>query len=380
MTTKGKKIFIVEDDREFCELYQLTLGAEGHQISFAYTGREALEKIPAERPDLVIMDVMIPEVDGYEVCRRLRAMPSFVLTPIIILTALSTDEDKIKGYDVGADDYITKPVSIKVLTARVRSILERSSARMGQPTVAREQGEAVPGQADAASTIISPGERYFEELLGGPIPSGSNILIVGPLGSGKSSFAYSFIAQGLRNGDKSLFVCLDSDPAIVREELNLTHHLDVRLCEDKEQLRFVDAYSWSGGGSISSERFAITEALELSDLSLLITQAAVELGQTERQRLGGRRVVDSLSSLFLNFELPHVQRFIAFLVRSGHFAGASTTFLMDQGVCDERALNDIKEIMDAVVEFRTEKDEYLGRVQTTKWAAAASEWTNITRA
>ncbi|TMA10445.1 MAG: response regulator [Deltaproteobacteria bacterium] len=377
---KGKKIFVVEDDREFCELYQMTLGTEGYQTSFAHTGREALEKIPAERPDLVIMDVMMPEIDGYEVCRRLRALPAFVLTPIIILTALSTDEAKIKGYDVGADDYITKPVSIKVLTARVRSILERSSARMSQPTPAGEAGETIAGQAAADSTTINPGERYFEELLGAPIPSGSNILIIGPLGSGKSSFAHSFVAQGLRNGDKSLFVCLDSDPALVREELSLMHHLDVRAYEDKEQLRFVDAYSWSGRGGISSERFAITEALELSDLSLLITQAAVELGQTERQKLGGRRVIDSLSSLFLNFELPHVQRFIAFLVRSGHFAGASTTFLLDQGVCDERALNNIREMMDAVVEFRTEKDEYLGRVQTTKWAAAASEWTNITRA
>jgi KaiC/GvpD/RAD55 family RecA-like ATPase len=218
----------------------------------------------------------------------------------------------------------------------------------------------------------------LEELLGASISPGSNILIVGPFGSGKSSFARSFIADGLHEGDKSMFVCLDNDPSTVRHELASKHHVNPLLYEDRDQLRFVDAYSWSGGKAISSERFAIMEALELSDLSLLITQAAVELGQTERQKSGGRRVIDSLSSLFLNFEPPHVHRFIAFLVRSGHYAGTSTSFLLEQGVCDEQALNNVKEIMDAVVECKTDKNKYLGRLQTAKWNAS-SEWTDITR-
>lgn len=369
MNTKEAKIFIAEDDREFCDLYRMTLGADGHRVLFAHTGREALEKIPTERPDLVILDVMMPEIDGYEVCRRLRELPNFVLTPIIMLTALSTDEDRIKGYDVGADDYITKPVSIKVLRARVRSILERSSAR----TSPMRENEVPSGLG-----MASPKENFLAELLGTSVPPGSNILVVGPPGSGKSSFGLSFVAQGLRKGDRSMFVCIDNDPSAVRDELASGHRVDPQLYEGQDQLRFVDAYSWSGGRAVSSERFAITETLELSDLSLLISQAAIELGQTERQKFGGRRVIDSLSSLFLNFEPPYVQRFIAFLVRSGHHAGASTSFLLEQGICDEPVLNNVKEIMNIVVEFKTENNRFLGRIQGAK-GRAVSGWTDVTR-
>ncbi|MEK6614032.1 MAG: response regulator, partial [Candidatus Binatota bacterium] len=109
---EGKKIFIAEDNHHFCELYRMALGAEGYDVHFAYNGKEALEKIPAVGPDLIILDVMMPEMDGYEVCHKLRDMPKFALTPVIMLTALSTDEDRIKGYQVGADDYLTKPFSL----------------------------------------------------------------------------------------------------------------------------------------------------------------------------------------------------------------------------------------------------------------------------
>src|SRR5713226_925674 len=219
MTTQGRKILIAEDDREFCELYQTILGAEGYQVYFAHTGREALEKISTERPDLVILDVMMPEIDGFEVCRRLRELPNLVLTPVIMLTALTADEDKIKGYDVGADDYITKPVSIRVLKARVRSILERSSARRDTSVPSSQHGEGIVTGAIVDSRRLSLRENALQELLGASIPSGSNILVLGPFGSGKSSFAHSFIAQGLRDGYKSMLACLDNDPSLVRDEL-----------------------------------------------------------------------------------------------------------------------------------------------------------------
>src|SRR3989338_6429544 len=129
-----RKIFIAEDNPQFCELYRIALESEGYKVLFANTGREAIEKIPAERPDLIILDVMMPEMDGYEVCRNLRDLPEFALIPIIMLTAKTADEDKIKGYNVGADDYITKPFSLKVLRARVRGVLERSAAKkVGSP-------------------------------------------------------------------------------------------------------------------------------------------------------------------------------------------------------------------------------------------------------
>ena len=90
-------------------------------------------------------------------------------------------------------------------------------------------------------------------------------------------------------------------------------------------------------------------------------------------------MVDSLSSLFLNFELSYVQRFVAFLARSGHFAGVSTIFVVEQGACDEQALNNICYIMDGVLELKNEGRKFLGRTQTMKWATAKPDWIDITQ-
>ena len=410
-----KKIFIAEDNYQFCELYRMALGAEGYDVQFAHTGKEALDKIPMENPDLVILDVMMPDLDGYEVCRRLREMPEFALTPIIMLTALSTDEDKIKGYHVGADDYITKPFSLKVLRARVQNILERSRAEKGQEKkseapqpIVQPQVQPPPPPPEAPlsppvvqvvsqpTTIIRevPADRTrssivaartlkldgdpLEQLFGGGVPSGSNILISGPLGSGKSFFSRLFVSWGLRNNNKCMMVCLDDDPSMVRKELAARYHVDPAHSEEQAQMHFVDAYSWSGGRATPAEKFAITGTLELADLSALVSDAAEGLGQTEQKKEGGRRVIDSISSLFLNFDLPYVQRFMAHLARSGHFAGVTTIFVVEDNSCDEQALNNIKYVMDGVLEFRNENQHFFCRVKSMKWAAVDSEWTDIT--
>jgi len=410
-----KKIFIAEDNYQFCELYRMALGAEGYDVQFAHTGKEALDKIPMENPDLVILDVMMPDLDGYEVCRRLREMPEFALTPIIMLTALSADEDKIKGYHVGADDYITKPFSLKVLRARVRNILERSRVEKGQEkkseapqpivqpqvqppppppeaplsppvvqvvsqptTIIREvPADRTRGAIVAARTLKLDGDP-LEQLFGDAVPSGCNILISGSLGSGKSSFSRLFVSWGLRNNNKCMMVCLDDDPSMVRKELSTRYHVDPAHSEEQGQMHFVDAYSWSGRRAASAEKFAITGTLELADLSALVSDAAEGLGQTEQKKEGGRRVIDSISSLFLNFDLPYVQRFIAYLARSGHFAGVTTIFVVEDGSCDEQALNNIKYVMDGVMEFRGENQHFFCRVQSMKWATVNSEWTDIT--
>ncbi|OGQ25059.1 MAG: hypothetical protein A3C54_00540 [Deltaproteobacteria bacterium RIFCSPHIGHO2_02_FULL_60_17] len=398
-----KKIFIAEDNHHFCELYRMALGAEGYEVHFAYNGKEALEKIPGVGPDLVILDVMMPEMDGYEVCHKLRDLPQFAMTPVIMLTALSTDEDRIKGYQVGADDYITKPFSLKVLKARVASILERSAVKKveappsvpppvrpaapasepviqpAQPIVLKEEVIAAPAKPTTPARRLNPTDDALEQLFGAPVPPGSNILILGSLGSGKSFFSRLFLAHGLKKGEKCMFVCVDDDPSMVRRELGAKYALDISGCEGQDQMRFVDAYSWSGGRTSSEEKFAITGRLELADLSALISDAGAELGQTDRLKKGGRRAVDSISSLFLNFELPYVQRFLAFLARSGHFADVSTIFVVEQGACDDQTLNNIKYIMDGVVEFRNEDQKFLGRVQTMKWGTPRAEWVDVTQ-
>lgn len=426
-----KKIFIAEDNPQFCELYRMALESEGYKVLFANTGKEAVDKIPAEKPDLIILDVMMPEMDGYEVCRSLRDLPEYALTPIIMLTAKTADEDKIKGYNVGADDYITKPFSLKVLRARVRNILERSAAKkveavqpaaapvapppapvqpvapavpppppvmqppappepppapaaqpsvqVIQPIILKEEEVFATPKPATPARAIGPGENLLEGLLGGSVPPGSNILVVGPLGSGKSFLSRSVLARALQNGEKCMLVCLDDDPSVVRKELNLKYRADAVNYEGQNQMRFIDAYSWSGGRSSPQEKYAITGTLELSDLSVLISDAAAELGQTDKEKHGGKRVVDSISSLFLNFELSYIQRFVAYLARSGHFADVTTIFIIEEGSCDYQALNNTKYIMDCVLELRTEGEKFLGRVQAMKWANPNREWVDMTR-
>jgi hypothetical protein len=177
-----------------------------------------------------------------------------------------------------------------------------------------------------------------------------------------------------------MMICLDDDPSMVRKEIDSRFRLDLSACEGQDQIRFVDAYSWSGGRTASPERYAIKGTLELSDLSQLVSEAASDLGQTEQLKQGGRRVIDSISSLFLNFELPYVQRFIAHLARSGHFAGVSTIFVVEEGAANDQSLNNIKYVMDAILEFKAENQRFLGRAQSMKWATARLEWTDMTYA
>jgi DNA-binding response OmpR family regulator len=117
-------ILVVDDEPNIVELVRLYLRSEGYVVEVAQDGREALEKIAAVHPDLVVLDLMMPEVDGWEVTRRLRQGDG--KTPVLMLTAKSEDTDKILGLDLGADDYLAKPFNPHELIARVRAILRRT--------------------------------------------------------------------------------------------------------------------------------------------------------------------------------------------------------------------------------------------------------------
>lgn len=117
------RILIAEDDKKQAELIRLYLEREGHATVVVHDGRAALEEARHRRPDLLVLDVMMPEVDGLDVCRALR-LDSDV--PIVFLTARSTEDDLLVGLDIGADDYLSKPFSPRELVARVRAVLRRS--------------------------------------------------------------------------------------------------------------------------------------------------------------------------------------------------------------------------------------------------------------
>jgi len=124
----GKKVLVVDDDIKTVELVRLYLDRDGYQVLTAYDGVEALRLARESYPDLIVLDLMLPDIDGLEVCRTLRHESD---VPIIMLTARTTDQDKLTGLDLGADDYVTKPFSPKELAARVRAVLRRLPGERG---------------------------------------------------------------------------------------------------------------------------------------------------------------------------------------------------------------------------------------------------------
>lgn len=128
-------VLVVDDERNIFELARLYLEQEGFTVAYAADGEEALSRIRHERPDLVILDIMLPGQDGWTICKQLRAEGNPV--PIIMLTAKDDAVDKVLGLELGADDYVTKPFDPRELVARVRAVLRRTAGRQLRPVVYR---------------------------------------------------------------------------------------------------------------------------------------------------------------------------------------------------------------------------------------------------
>lgn len=125
MDQKGKKILIADDEPDIVEIISYNLKLDGYEVVTARDGEEALQKAKSAKPDLIILDVMMPYKNGMEVCKALRSMPQFSQTLIIFLTALGDEFSHVKGLEYGADDYLTKPISPKVLVTKVNSLFRR---------------------------------------------------------------------------------------------------------------------------------------------------------------------------------------------------------------------------------------------------------------
>ena len=134
----GKRVLVVDDDAKTVELVRLYLKRDGYRVFTAYDGIEALRLARESYPDLIVLDLMLPGIDGLQVCRTLRAESD---VPIIMLTARTTDRDKLTGLDLGADDYVTKPFSPRELAARVRAVLRRLPGERGPAEI--KQGELI---------------------------------------------------------------------------------------------------------------------------------------------------------------------------------------------------------------------------------------------
>ncbi len=152
----ASRVLIVEDEPDIRDLLVFHLERGGFQVSKSRTGTDALRQVKASPPDLVLLDIMLPELDGLEVCRRLRREPATAALPIVMLTAKGDEVDRVLGLELGADDYIVKPFSPKELVARVRAVLRRT------------RGTETGGPLVSGRLTIDPG-RHVVTVAGAPV-------------------------------------------------------------------------------------------------------------------------------------------------------------------------------------------------------------------
>ena len=167
MADEGQRILIVEDEESLADSVRYNLEREGYLVSVAIDGRQALERFRAEPPALVILDLMLPEVSGLDLCRAIRAESA---VPIIMVTAKDSEADKVAGLELGADDYVTKPFSVRELVSRVRAHLRRA-AMSPEATAAGDVLAAGPVEMDVvrhevrvAGAVVAFRPKEFELL------------------------------------------------------------------------------------------------------------------------------------------------------------------------------------------------------------------------
>ena len=134
--TQDVSILIVEDEQDLLELLRYNLDREGYQVTTAASGEDGLKLVRTQRPDLILLDLMLPQMDGLEVCRTLKTRQTTAAIPVIMLTAKGEEADIVRGLELGADDYVTKPFSPRVLMARINAVLRRRETE-GAPDAGR---------------------------------------------------------------------------------------------------------------------------------------------------------------------------------------------------------------------------------------------------
>ncbi len=166
METKSKRILIADDEPDILEIIQYNLSKEGYEVITAKDGDEALVKAKNTHPSLIVLDIMMPKKNGVEVCEILRSQPAFKNTLILFLTALSDEGSHIKGLEIGADDYVSKPISPKVLVSRVNALFRRINNEPAEQTIRIDNLEIDPVKFEASvdGKPVTLAKKEFELL------------------------------------------------------------------------------------------------------------------------------------------------------------------------------------------------------------------------
>lgn len=191
-----EQVLVVEDDEDIRELVSYNLSKAGYRVTSVVTGEEALAIIEDQPPDLVLLDLMLPGVDGLAVCQRLKKDPKTNSIPIVMLTAKGEESDIVSGLNLGADDYITKPFSPRVMIARVQAVLRRALADVGQQT----------SRTIAIHELVVHPRRHQVLVDGKPVELTATEFRVLALLAGSPGWVYTRkqILDGLHGGDYAI--------------------------------------------------------------------------------------------------------------------------------------------------------------------------------
>jgi len=206
----GKHIVVVEDEADLADLLAYNLQRAGYEVTVARDGRDGLTKIRETTPDLIVLDVMLPQLSGYEIAREVRTDPRTASTPIIMLTARASEADQLAGLGVGADDYVTKPFSIKVLLARIEAILRRTSAAAGEAEVV----SLGPVEADLSSHQVTVAGEPIKTTL-----TEFRLLVALMRARGKTLSRYDLMSRVMGPGIMVTARTIDVHVAAIRKKL-----------------------------------------------------------------------------------------------------------------------------------------------------------------
>lgn len=356
-----RKILVADDSRNIVTLLKYNFEKNGYGVIEAYDGEQTLNKALSEKPDMIILDINMPLKDGFEVCRVLRNTPQTLNVPIIILSGRNKEFDKLTGFSLGADDYVMKPFKIEELIERAGSLLAGPPAGRADRKVLRPASEASGGvKANEGSSCVSLGDEKFDSLFKGKLYRGANILLTGPVGTGKSTICRKFVAAGLQREESGLYVAAEDPPALIIESLNGMMADMMQKYNDENLFRIVSIPGMKAG--------------DYDGMLKTIAEAGEEIDQSIQKKRGGRRIVDSISGLISHFGETRIYQFLSQIVHTAAaFGGVTTLYTLEEGTVTTQQGATIRSLMDGVIELKEETAGIYAKVVNMKWIDFTSE-------